>query len=87
MTMNLIYSSRAKNDLAKIDWRLREDIITKLDYTMSANDPSQFMTQLQNENLYKIEANKYVTVGRIINDSFSVVSILPKQTIKLPIVS
>jgi len=82
--MNLIYSSRAKDELAKIDWRLREDIITKLDYTMSSNDPTQFMTQLQNENLYKIEANKYVTVGRIVNDNFSIVSILPKQTIKLP---
>jgi len=82
--MNLIYSSRAKDELAKIDWRLREDIITKLDYTMSSNDPIQFMTQLQNENLYKIEANKYVTVGRIVNDNFSIVSILPKQTIKLP---
>lgn len=82
--MNLIYSSRAKDELAKVDWRLREGIIKKLDLLFSSDDPMQNIIQLEDETLYKVVIDDYIMIGSINQDEFTALSIIKKQVIKLP---
>lgn len=82
--MNIFYSAKSKNDLAKIDWRVREKIIADLGIISKHPDPYKMLNKLHNSNLLKFISNDFVILFEESEDRFKVVSVVKKPYIKLP---
>jgi mRNA-degrading endonuclease RelE of RelBE toxin-antitoxin system len=82
--MEISYTSQAKEDLARIDWRIREDIIKFLGDIPNTGNRNKYFKPLQNSDLVKIDINEHVIVGKLKKKELVIVSVLKRKKIKLP---
>lgn len=81
--MTVIYSNKAKDDLARIDWRIRSKIITTLgNYTDPKIKHVIPLKRLHGSDLVKTTLEKHVVVGEADGDSLNVLSVFRQQKLK-----
>lgn len=81
--MTVIYTSKAKDDLARINWRVREKIITTLsDFSEIENARRYGLKQLHGSSLVKTKLEKYVIVSEAKGRELNVLSVIKEQKIK-----
>ncbi len=81
--MNVIYTNKAKDDLARIDWRVRSKIITTLGaFTDPAIRKPITLKRLHGSDLVKTTLQKHVVVGEADGDSLNVLCVFRQQKLK-----
>lgn len=80
--MEITYTTKAKDDLARINWRIREKIISKLsDFSETPPSKKRFK-RIHGSDLVKTSYQKYVIVGETRGRELNVLSVLREQKIK-----
>jgi hypothetical protein len=79
------YTSKAKDDLARIEWKIRERIITII-AGVQARDPfSLGFRKLLNSDLIKLIYDEHVIIGKIEKDTeLNILTIQKRQKLHLP---
>lgn len=80
--MNITYSTQAKDDLARIDWRVRGKIINTIRELKQIEDKP--LKKMHESNLHKLDAQTHLVIGAVNNKDFSVLSVVKKKRIKFP---
>ena len=81
--MRIIYSNKAKDDLAKIDWRIRTKIITSLGVITEPKFRKKMsLKKLHGSELVKTTLEKHVIVGEENGEMLNVLSVYRQQKIK-----
>ncbi|HLD03599.1 MAG TPA: hypothetical protein VJC17_02390 [Candidatus Dojkabacteria bacterium] len=79
--MNIIYTTKAKDDLTHIDWRIREKIINELGRNGYRKN---YAIRLPGGEYYRLDLENHIVIGQYKQDNFNVLTVLKKQKIKLP---
>ncbi|MEI7579109.1 MAG: hypothetical protein WCJ58_03650 [bacterium] len=82
--MIIIYTSQAKDDLARIDWRIRETLIKDLEKLSTVSDKEWPIQHLGEQNLSKVLVGDYAIIGQMSRTEFSILSVLKRPKIKVP---
>jgi hypothetical protein len=81
--MNIVYSNKAKDDLARIDWRIRTKIINELgaisELRYSRRTP---LKKLHGSDLVKTTLEKHVIVGEANGKLLNILSVFRQQKLK-----
>ncbi len=79
------YTSKAKDDLARIEWKIRERIITTI-AGVHARDPfSLGFRKLLNSDLIKLIYDEHVIIGKIEKETeLNILTIQKRQKLHLP---
>ena len=81
--MKIIYSNKAKDDLARIDWRTRSKIISTLGVVTQDKIRAKLpLKRLDGSNLVKTTLEKHVIIGESSDKALNVLSILRQQKLK-----
>lgn len=83
--MEIIYSSKAKDDLARVDWRIREKIINDLK-ALSHNKKTlkNSLKEVFESDFTKLELQDHVVITDLSKDSLTIVSVIKKKRLKVP---
>jgi len=83
--MTIIYTNKAKDDLARIDWRIRTKIITELgsvlDSAAAASSRLQ-LKKLHGSDLVKTTLEKHVIIGEANGKMLNILSVVRQQKLK-----
>ena len=77
--MNITYTSKAKDDLARIDWRVREKIITRLSDFSELSRSKKLLKPIHGSDLVKTNYENYVIVGETKGKELNVLSVIKEQ--------
>ncbi len=81
--MKIIYSNKAKDDLARIDWRIRTKIITSLGIIAEPEFRSKLpLKRLHGSDLVKTTLEKHVIIGEANDKMLNVLSVFRQQKLK-----
>jgi hypothetical protein len=78
--MTIIYTAKAKEDLARINWRTREDIINQI----AKLERERIYEQIYNSDFQKIHLDSHVVIGKLNENNFSVITVVERKKIKVP---
>ncbi len=81
--MRIIYTNKAKDDLARINWRIRTKIINSLG-VITEPKPSRKLPlkKLYGSDLVKTTVEKHVIIGEKDGEKLNVLSVLKQQKLK-----
>lgn len=81
--MNIVYSNKAKDDLARIDWRIRTKIINELGSISEAKYTQRLpLKKLHGSDLVKTTLEKHVIVGEANGKLLNILSVFRQQKLK-----
>lgn len=81
--MKLIYTNKAKDDLARIDWRIRTRIINQLGIISEPTTYRKFpLKRISGSDLVKTTLEKHVIIGEANNGLLNILSVLKQQKMK-----
>jgi len=81
--MKIIYSNKAKDDLARIDWRIRTKIITTLGIITEPEFRRKLpLKRLHGSDLVKTTLEKHVVIGEANGEMLNVLSVFRQQKLK-----
>lgn len=81
--MKIIYTNKAKEDLARIDWRVRTKIITSLGIITDQKPKRRLpLKRLYGSDLVKTTLEKHVVIGETNGEMLNVLSVLKQQKLK-----
>lgn len=81
--MGITYTSKAKDDLVNLDWRVRQKIVSTLGRLQEYNDKS-LLSRMHNSDYYKLNINNHLIIGRLENRNFNIITVLEQKKIKFP---
>lgn len=82
--MELIYTSQAKDDLARIDWRIREKIINELKQLAESKEVlSSALKQIHDSDFKKLELFDHIIVTDNNSQELSIMSVIRKKKLKV----
>ena len=81
--MNIVYNTKAKDDLARINWKVREYIISKLGELSDVNNAIAIQN-ISNSNLCKINIDNHVVIAKLAEKDFNIITVLERKQIKTP---
>ena len=79
--MTIIYSTKAKEDLTRLDWRIRDKIITRLG---KEAPKKKSIIRLSDSEFYKLDLEDHIIIGQISENQFNILTVVRKQKIKIP---
>ena len=81
--MNIVYSNKAKDDLARIDWRIRTKIINELGTISEPQFARKIpLKKLHGSDLVKSTLEKHVIVGEANGKLLNILSVYRQQKLK-----
>lgn len=81
---NIIYTSKAKDDLARINWKIRERIINVISHSARKNPFQIGFKQISDTNLLKLTYDEHIIIGRVEEKELSIITIQKKKEIRVP---
>jgi mRNA-degrading endonuclease RelE of RelBE toxin-antitoxin system len=81
--MTISYTSKAKEDLIKLDWRIRHAIIGELNEIKQNKDFSK-LKKVYDSSFYKINYQDHLIIGKVDNNNLSVITVLERKKIAIP---
>lgn len=81
--MEIIYSQKAKNDLIKINWKKRSEIIKSLRHTTKSNF-NKLYKQLGETEYHRLDLQNYVAISRIEQNKINILTVVEKKEIIVP---
>jgi len=83
--MNISYSQQAKNDLVKIHWKERNNIISGISkYQSLRNTNALNLRPLSNTDYHKFDFHGHIAISKIDQNQINILTVLEKRRIKLP---
>ncbi|MCA9383945.1 hypothetical protein KC909_06310 [Candidatus Dojkabacteria bacterium] len=81
--IKIIYSSQARNDLAHINWKIREKIVTFIG-DLKQSRLNNKVQPIQDSDLLKISIENHVVIGEMDKESLNIIKVVKRPKIKLP---
>ena len=81
--MGIVYTTKAKEDLVNLDWRVREKIIDRLRNLQKEHNP-RILLKMHDSEYYKLNYFNHIIIGKYIDDTFNVITVLEQKKIKFP---
>jgi len=81
--MTIIYTSKAKDDLIKLDWRIRHAIIGELNIIQQKKDFSK-LKKVYASGFYKINYQDHLIIGKVQDNNLSIITVLERKKIIIP---
>ena len=81
--MTITYSTKAKQDLIQMDWRLRHRIINILGKIKNEKKYSLFK-RMYNSEFYKINFPNHLLICQLDNDEFNILTVVEKKKLRFP---
>jgi mRNA-degrading endonuclease RelE of RelBE toxin-antitoxin system len=81
--MTVTYSTKARNDLLKLDWRARIKIINELG-SMEHRPDHYSISRISESSYYKIAIAGHVVIGQVVQSNFNIITVTPQKTLILP---
>ncbi len=81
--MGIIYTTKAKEDLVNLDWRVREKIIDRLKKIQNSSD-SKILLKMHDSEYYKLNYVNHIVIGKFVEETFNIVTIMEQKKIKFP---
>ncbi|KXK26515.1 MAG: hypothetical protein TR69_WS6001000519 [candidate division WS6 bacterium OLB20] len=80
----ITYTSKAKDDLARIHWRTRERIISMLAGIYGKNPVKVGFKQVSDTELMKLYVEDHVILGKVEERQLSIITVQKRQPIRIP---
>ena len=81
--MVITYTSKAKDDLVQLDWKIRHRIINILGKVESGQRRLDF-SKIDNSEFYKVNFPNHLLIGSVESGEFHVLTVMEKKKIKFP---
>jgi hypothetical protein len=81
--MLVTYTSKAKEDLIRIDWKMRHRIIDILG-KVEAGERRLDFARMHNSEYYKVNFPNHLLIGSVESGEFNVITVMEKKRIKFP---
>jgi mRNA-degrading endonuclease RelE of RelBE toxin-antitoxin system len=81
--MSIIYTSKAKEDLINIDWRIRQKIVNTLGKLEERKTTSP-LSRMHDSEYYKLKLQNYLIIGKIESQNFNIITVIEQKKIKFP---
>jgi mRNA-degrading endonuclease RelE of RelBE toxin-antitoxin system len=82
--MTIVYTTKAKEDLIRLDWKVRHKIIEELSIIEEQKDYAK-LRKIYDSSYYKINYQNHLIIGKVKKDFLSIISVLEKKRIALPV--
>lgn len=79
--MTIYYSPQAKQDLTKIDWKLRSKIISEI--SLIDSKPT-ILKKLPEPDLYKIDYENHIIISELKETELNIITVLQKRKFRYP---
>ena len=81
--MTITYTSKAKEDLIRLDWRIRHAIIGELNVMQNIEDYTK-LKKIYDSGFYKINYQDHLIIGKVKDQCLSIISVLEKKKLIVP---
>jgi len=81
--MDTLYTSKAKDDLAHINWREREDVISMIKDATENPDLWTILPKMPDSGFRKLKAGEYSIVTELREQTLYIISIYKQNQLKL----
>lgn len=81
--MVITYTSKAKEDLIQLDWKIRYKIIDILGKVEAGHRRLDF-SKMYNSEYYKVNFPNHLLIGSVESGEFNVITVMEKKRIKFP---
>ena len=82
--MTIVYTTKAKEDLIRLDWKIRHKIIEELSIIEQNRDYAR-LRKIFDSGYYKINYQNHLIIGKVKKDFLSIISVVEKKRIALPV--
>jgi hypothetical protein len=83
--MNISYSQQAKNDLVKIHWKARNNIISGISKYQTVHNTNELnLRPLSNTDFHKFDFQGHIAISKIDENQINILTVIEKKRIKLP---
>ena len=82
--MTIVYTTKAKEDLIRLDWKIRHKIIEELSVIEQNKDYAK-LRKIFDSGYYKINYQNHLIIGKVKKDFLSIISVVEKKKIALPV--
>jgi mRNA-degrading endonuclease RelE of RelBE toxin-antitoxin system len=82
--MTIVYTTKAKEDLIRLDWKIRHKIIEELSVIEQNKDYAK-LRKIYDTSYYKINYQNHLIIGKIKNEFLNIISVVEKRRIALPV--
>ena len=79
--MTISYTSKAKEDLIKLDWRIRHAIIGELNEIQNEEGFSR-LKKVADSGFYKINYQDHLIIGKVKDNNLNIITVVAKKTIQ-----
>ncbi|MFQ5492724.1 MAG: hypothetical protein ACE5DX_01015 [Candidatus Dojkabacteria bacterium] len=84
MMQTIVYTSQAKDDLAKINWKTRERIINILADIKGKQKKGISLKAISSDGLHKLTVDEHVVIGELEGDNLNILNVQKKQLVRVP---
>jgi len=81
--MGIVYTTKAKEDLVNLDWRVREKIIDRLRLLQQKSD-ARILLKMHDSEYYKLNYFNHIIIGKYIDETFNIITVVEQKKIKFP---
>ena len=81
--MTITYSTKAKDDLVKIDWKIRHRIIEELNH-LERDESLGKLKKISDTTFYKINFLDHLVIGTVNSDKISIITVVEKKKLSIP---
>lgn len=82
--MTILYTSKAKEDLIKLDWKIRHKIIEELSIIEKNKDYAK-LRKIHDSSYYKINYQDHFIIGKVKDHYLNIITVLEKKKITFPV--
>lgn len=82
--MTIVYTTKAKKDLIRLDWKIRHKIIEELSVIEQNKDYAR-LRKIFDSSYYKINYQNHLIIGKVKKNFLSIISVVEKKRIALPV--
>jgi mRNA-degrading endonuclease RelE of RelBE toxin-antitoxin system len=82
--MTIVYTTKAKEDLIRLDWKIRHKIIEELSIIEQNKDYAK-LRKIYDSSYYKINYQNHLIIGKVQKTILSIISVVEKKKICLPV--
>jgi mRNA-degrading endonuclease RelE of RelBE toxin-antitoxin system len=81
--MTIVYTTKAKDDLIRLDWKIRHKIIEELSVIEQNKDYTK-LRKIFDSSYYKINYQNHLIIGKVKKNFLNIISVVERKRIALP---
>lgn len=81
--MGIVYTTKAKEDLINIDWRIRQKIVNTLGKIQDTQSKHSLL-KMHNSDYYKLKISNHLVIGTLEEHDFNIITVVEEKRIKYP---